>query len=135
MLTSGVDIWLNNPLPPFEASGTSGMKAILNGVIQVSTLDGWVAEAADKNIGKIFGYRSEEGKLSSEEDLHMPDDSKALYAALEEMAGLYYQTNNKGTVDLPSRWIDIMIDCLAAGADFNTYRMLDDYKRIVWNIP
>ncbi|MBU2221625.1 MAG: alpha-glucan family phosphorylase, partial [Candidatus Omnitrophica bacterium] len=43
MLTSGVDIWLNNPLPPFEASGTSGMKAILNGVIQVSTLDGWVA--------------------------------------------------------------------------------------------
>lgn len=135
MLTSGVDIWLNNPLPPFEASGTSGMKAILNAVIQVSTLDGWVVEAADKNIGKIFGYRSAEGKLNSEEDLHMSDDSKALYAALEEMAKLYYQTNNKGLVELSSRWIDMMIDCIAAGADFNTYRMLDDYKRIIWNIP
>ncbi|MFH1398262.1 MAG: alpha-glucan family phosphorylase [Candidatus Omnitrophota bacterium] len=135
MLTSGVDIWLNNPLPPFEASGTSGMKAILNGVIQVSTLDGWVVEAEDKNIGKIFGYRSEEGKLNSEVDLHMPDDSKALYVALEEMAKLYYQTNNKGEVDLSSKWIDMMIDCIATGADFNTYRMLDDYKRIIWNIP
>ncbi len=135
MLTSGVDIWLNNPLPPFEASGTSGMKAILNAVIQVSTLDGWIVEAADKNIGKIFGYRSEEGKLNSEEDLHMPDDSKALYVALEEMAKLYYQTNNNGKVDLSSKWIDMMIDCIATGADFNTYRMLDDYKRIIWNIP
>jgi len=57
LLTNSVDIWLNNPLPPFEASGTSGMKAILNGVVQLSTLDGWVVEAAQNDIGWIFGYR------------------------------------------------------------------------------
>ena len=51
LLTNSVDVWLNNPLPPFEASGTSGMKAILNGVVQLTTLDGWVVEAANDNIG------------------------------------------------------------------------------------
>lgn len=134
MLSSSVDVWLNNPLPPFEASGTSGMKAILNGVIQLTTLDGWVCEAADKNIGKIFGYKSEEGKLGSDHDLHMSDDSSALYAAIEEMAQLYYKTNHKGKVDISSRWLDTMIDCIAAGAEFNTCRMLDEYKRLVWNM-
>ncbi|MDD5236794.1 MAG: alpha-glucan family phosphorylase, partial [Candidatus Omnitrophica bacterium] len=133
-LISSVDVWLNNPLPPFEASGTSGMKAILNGVVQLSTLDGWVVEAANKNIGRIFGYRSEEGKLGDERDLHISDDAKQLYAALDETVGLYYKTNNKGKVDLSSRWIDTMIDCVATGADFNTYRMLDDYKRSIWHI-
>jgi starch phosphorylase len=44
LLTNSVDVWLNNPLPPFEASGTSGMKAIINGVVQMTTLDGWVVE-------------------------------------------------------------------------------------------
>ena len=134
MLTSAVDVWLNNPLPPFEASGTSGMKAILNGVIQLTTLDGWVCEAADKNIGKIFGYKSDEGKLGNEHDLHMSDDSSALYAAIEEMAQLYYKTNREGKVDISSKWLDTMIDCIAAGAEFNTYRMLDQYKRLVWNM-
>ena len=134
MLTSSVDVWLNNPLPPLEASGTSGMKAILNGVIQITTLDGWVTEAADKNIGKIFGYKSEEGRLGNEHDLHMSDDSQQLYAALEEMVKLYYKTNHKGKVDISSKWLDTMIDCIAAGAEFNTYRMLDEYKRIIWNM-
>ena len=134
MLTSSVDVWLNNPLPPLEASGTSGMKAILNGVIQITTLDGWVNEAADKNIGKIFGYKSEEGRLGNEHDLHMSDDSRELYAALEEMVKLYYKTNYKGKADISSKWLDIMIDCIATGAEFNTYRMLDEYKRIIWNM-
>ena len=133
-LTSSVDIWLNNPLPPFEASGTSGMKAILNGVVQLSTLDGWVAEAANKNIGTIFGYKNEEGKIGNEYDLRIDDDARKLYAALEDMAQLYYKTNNKGKIDFSTKWIDIMIDCIATGADFNTYRMLDDYKHSIWNI-
>jgi glycogen phosphorylase len=133
-LVSGVDVWLNNPLPPFEASGTSGMKAILNAVLQVSTVDGWVAEATDMNIGKLFGYVNEEGSIGNEHDLHMRDDSVKLYAALDEMVQLYYKMNNKGVVDISSQWIDLMINCLAAGAEFNTYRMLDQYKSLVWNI-
>lgn len=134
VLTSSVDIWLNNPLPPFEASGTSGMKAILNGVLQISTFDGWVVEAADKNIGVIFGYRNKEGEVGNEFDLHLVDDSDKLYAALGEMARLYYKTNQQGRVDISSPWIDMMINCIATGAHFNTYRMLDEYRRIIWGI-
>ena len=133
-LVSSVDVWLNNPLPPFEASGTSGMKAIMNGVLQVSTVDGWVAEATDMNIGKLFGYVNEAGSIGNEHDLHMQDDSVKLYAALDEMVKLYYQTNKNGTVDISSNWIDLMINCIAASAQFNTYRMLDEYKSRVWNI-
>ncbi|MFH1199105.1 MAG: alpha-glucan family phosphorylase [Candidatus Omnitrophota bacterium] len=131
-LTSGVDVWLNNPLPPFEASGTSGMKAILNGVIQVSTFDGWVVEAADKGIGNIFGYRNKAGDMGSESDLRLEEDSKNLYAVMEEMSKLYYKTNQQGKVDVTSGWIDMMINCIATGGYFNTYRMLDEYKSIVW---
>jgi len=134
MLVSSVDVWLNNPLPPFEASGTSGMKAILNGVVQLSTLDGWVREAEEKNIGRIFGYKNPEDKIGSEYDLHISEDSRQLYSALEEIVQLYYKTNNNGEADISSFWIDTMIDCIASGAYFNTYRMLDEYKRI-WGIP
>ncbi|MCU0665514.1 MAG: alpha-glucan family phosphorylase [Candidatus Omnitrophica bacterium] len=131
-LISSVDIWLNNPLPPFEASGTSGMKAILNGVLQVSTLDGWVVEAEDKGIGKIFGYRFNGTDIGNEHDLKMNEDSRQLYDALGEMARIYYTTNKKGQVDVSSPWIDMMINCLCAGAYFNTYRMLDQYKEKIW---
>jgi starch phosphorylase len=132
LLTSCVDLWLNNPLPPFEASGTSGMKALLNGVVQLTTLDGWVVEAKDKGIGKIFGYENGENDIGNELDLHMQDDAGALYKALEEMAQLYYRTAAGGNVDLSSPWIDMMINCLAAASYFNTYRMLDEYKHHVW---
>jgi hypothetical protein len=64
----------------------------------------------------------------------MPDDSQELYKALEEMAALYYKTNHHGQAELSSRWIDTMIDCIAAGSYFNTYRMLDEYKQMVWHI-
>jgi starch phosphorylase len=133
-LVSSVDAWLNNPLPPFEASGTSGMKAILNGVLQISTVDGWVAEATQMNIGRLFGYVNEEGSIGNERDLHMQDDSAKLYQALDEMVKLYYGTVNGGAADISSAWIDLMINCIAASAEFNTYRMLDQYKSIVWNI-
>jgi glycogen phosphorylase len=135
MLVSSVDVWLNNPLPPFEASGTSGMKAILNGVIQLSTVDGWVAEAQDKEIGKFFGYRSGEKEIGQELNLRLKEDSQELYSALEELVRLYYLTNKKGTVDLDSKWVDLMINCVSCGARFNTYRMLDEYKKLIWNLP
>ncbi|MFA5005378.1 MAG: alpha-glucan family phosphorylase [Candidatus Omnitrophota bacterium] len=134
MLTSSVDVWLNNPLPPFEASGTSGMKAVLNGVLQMSTVDGWVAEAADRKIGRFFGYQNAEGSVGNEMDLRMNDDSAKLYTALEEMVGLYYKTNASGKADYSSSWIDMMIECLCVGGEFNTYRMLDQYKHSVWKI-
>jgi starch phosphorylase len=134
ILTAGMDVWLNNPLPPFEASGTSGMKAILNGVLQMSTVDGWVAEATERKIGAFFGYRNSEGSVGNEFDLHMNEDSEELYLSLEKMAGLYYKANSSGKVDVNSEWIDMMIECVAVGAQFNTYRMLDQYKQLIWKI-
>lgn len=132
ILTSSVDVWLNNPLPPFEASGTSGMKAILNAVLQMSTVDGWVAEATDRKLGAFFGYQNREGSAGNEFDLHMDVDSGELYRALENMAGLYYKTNHRGKADIDSSWIDMMIECICAAGQFNTYRMLDQYKQQIW---
>lgn len=132
MLTSSVDVWLNNPLPPFEASGTSGMKAVLNGVLQLSTVDGWIAEVHDRPIGRFFGYRNPEGTIGDERDLHIADDARQLYAALAQMTQAYYECNNKGVIDLQHEWIDMMIECLGTAARFNTYRMLDEYIQAVW---
>jgi starch phosphorylase len=134
LLTSSVDVWLNNPLPPFEASGTSGMKAILNGVLQMSTVDGWVAEATEQKIGSFFGYKNSEGSVGNESDLHMNDDAEELYNTLERMVDLYYRTNSGGKLDTASGWIDMMIECIAAAAQFNTYRMVDQYKQQIWKI-
>jgi len=134
VFTSSVDMWLNNPVPPFEASGTSGMKAMLNGVVQLSTLDGWVVEAEDEGIGKIFGQRYVEGKFDSEFGHNMKEDVEALYQSLEEMAAMYYTASRGGNAGISSPWIDTMINCIAAGAHFNTYRMLDEYKSLIWGI-
>ena len=132
ILTSSVDVWLNNPLPPFEASGTSGMKAILNGVLQMSTVDGWVAEATDRKMGVFFGYKNGENSVGNEFDLHMNEDSEELYRNLEDLVSLYYRTNRQGKADTSSAWIDMMIECICVAGQFNTYRMLDQYKHLIW---
>jgi starch phosphorylase len=134
LLTNSVDVWLNNPLPPFEASGTSGMKAILNGVIQLSTLDGWVVEAAVKNIGKIFGHVPSLEKLGSEMDLRIEEDSNELYQKLEELIPLYYETLNGAKEPEGSEWIEMMINCIAESGYFNTQRMVSEYKRESWEL-
>lgn len=134
LLSSSVDVWLNNPLPPFEASGTSGMKAILNGVLQMSTVDGWVAEATDRKIGAFFGYQNSEGSVGNESDLHMHEDSEALYRALEDLVNLYYKVNQQGRADVNADWVDRMIECICVGGYFNTYRMLDQYKQQIWKL-
>ncbi len=132
LLASSVDVWLNNPLPPFEASGTSGMKAIANGVLQLSTLDGWIVEAADKGIGNIFGYVPKEGELGSEHDLKMKEDAVALYDNLETMMKQYYETT-KGKVSIEnSPWIDMMINSIVQSAEFSTHRMVDQYNNLIW---
>lgn len=132
LLTSSVDVWLNNPLPPFEASGTSGMKAILNGVLQLSTLDGWVVEAADKNIGRIFGYVPPPGELGSETDLKLDQDSKALYQSLEEMVALYYSTLTGKDQLENSPWLEMMVNCISQAGFFNTQRMITEYNQKIW---
>jgi starch phosphorylase len=133
-LTIGSDVWLNNPLPPFEASGTSGMKAILNGVLQLSTLDGWVVEAADKNIGRIFGYVPPPGQIGSESDLKLKDDSIELYKNLEEMAELYYSTAGGKVKIEDSPWLEMMINCIAQSGFFNTGRMIGEYRTRIWQV-
>lgn len=135
LLVSGVDVWLNNPLPPFEASGTSGMKAILNAVLQMSTLDGWVVEAEQSGIGRIFGYRFNEESVGTEQNLRLEEDSKALYRTLEELVRLYYATNRKGRVELSSEWIDMMVNCISTASRFNTCRMIEEYMQKMWKMP
>ena len=132
LLTSSVDVWLNNPLPPFEASGTSGMKAILNGVLQLSTLDGWVVEAADKDIGWIFGYEHLGNEVGSERELRLEEDSQALYNTLENVIDLYYQMNKGGVISTESAWIDKMIHCVHQSAFFNSQRMIKQYQKDMW---
>lgn len=135
LLTNSVDVWLNNPLPPFEASGTSGMKAILNGVLQMSTLDGWVVEAENDDIGWIFGYRHKEGTdIGSESNLRLDEDSQALCQTLKEAIQLYYQTSPASTVNPSSAWIDKMMNCIKRSAYFNTQRMVNQYNKEMWQI-
>lgn len=135
-MVSGVDVWLNNPLPPFEASGTSGMKAILNGVLQLSTMDGWVVEAAHKEIGEIFGYVPDEGEIGDEQDLKMHEDSTDLYDKMEAMMIDYYQAESEPDEKkkTESRWIDRMINCVEVSSYFNTSRMVTEYNDTVWKM-
>ena len=132
LLASSVDVWLNNPLPPFEASGTSGMKAILNGVLQLSTLDGWVVEAAQDNIGWIFGWEHHSEEIGDEHNLRIQEDSTRLYEILEKIVTLYYQTDLKEDADLSSDWITKMIHAVASAGFFNTDRMVAEYQSKIW---
>ena len=134
LLSSSVDVWLNNPLPPFEASGTSGMKAILNGVLQLSTLDGWVVEAAEKNIGWIFGWEHHGEAAGDERNLRLREDSSLLYEMLEKVVMLYYQTNSKGNLNPDSDWVTKMIHAISEGGYFNTDRMVGEYQKNIWGI-
>ena len=131
-LTTGVDVWLNNPLPPFEASGTSGMKAMLNGVLQMTTNDGWIVEAQDDDIGWIFGYEHDGQEIGSESDLRLEEDSNALYNTLEQVMQTYYHMNQKGTFDATSPWVQKMIHSIGRAAYFNTQRMIQEYNSRMW---
>jgi len=135
LLISGVDVWLNNPLPPFEASGTSGMKAILNGVLQLSTMDGWVIEAADNEIGEIFGHLPERGDVGREMDLKLREDSLSLYDKLDVMMADYDQVERDHAEERhAAKWIDRMIHCIEVASFFNTSRMVAQYNRSVWRM-
>jgi starch phosphorylase len=118
----GVDVWLNNPRRPLEASGTSGQKVVLNGGLNLSVLDGWWAEAYDGLNGFAIGT----GRTHSDMDVHDTRDGEDLYGTLrEEVIPLYYQRDRDG---LPRGWIKRMKRTIRTlGWRFNADRMVMDY--------
>ena len=121
-LVQGVDVWLNNPRRPLEASGTSGQKVVLNGGLNLSVLDGWWAEAYDGLNGFAIGT----GRTNSNMDVHDTRDGDDLYRVLrEEVIPLYYQRDRDG---LPRGWIKRMKRTIRTlGWRFNADRMVMDY--------
>ncbi|HRY56183.1 MAG TPA: alpha-glucan family phosphorylase, partial [Spirochaetia bacterium] len=126
-LTAGSDVWLNTPRRPLEASGTSGMKAGVNGVLNCSVLDGWWAEGYRPEIGWAIGS----GEEYKDEALQDQIESEALYDLLErEIVPLFYQ---RGRDNLPREWIKKMkasIRCV--GQEFSTHRMLQEYSELFY---
>jgi starch phosphorylase len=123
-LVQGVDIWLNNPRRPLEASGTSGMKAAVNGVLNLSTLDGWWCEGFTPDGGWVIGA----GEEYADQGYQDMVESETLYNLLEdEIVGLYYAN---GTDRLPRRWLSRMKNTIKWCAPrFNTHRMVAEYTR------
>ena len=121
-LISGVDVWLNNPRRPMEASGTSGQKASVNGVINFSVLDGWWAEGYDQTNGWSIGT-NEEYDSYQEQDIA---DSKSMYKTLEtKIIPMFYDRNEN---NVPDRWVEIMKNSImTTGGKYSTSRMLIQY--------
>ena len=121
-LVSGVDVWLNNPRRPMEASGTSGQKASVNGVINFSVLDGWWAEGYNQENGWTIGTNAEYNSYE-EQDIA---DSQSMYRTLEDkIIPTYYNKNEEG---ISPKWIRIMKNSIiSTGGKYSTARMLVDY--------
>lgn len=118
-MVHGVDVWLNNPLPPMEACGTSGMKAALNGVPQISIMDGWWMEGFSGKNGWSFGAES------GEEDRDQRD-ADAIYRILEEeVIPRYYKLSENG---VPHEWVRVMKDAVkTVGPAYSARRMMKEY--------
>lgn len=121
-LVQGVDVWLNNPRRPLEASGTSGQKVVLNGGLNLSVLDGWWAEAYDGRNGFAIGT----GRTHANMDVHDSRDGADLYRVLrDELIPLFYERDRDG---LPRGWIKRMKRTIRTlGWRFNADRMVMDY--------
>ncbi|MCI0681087.1 MAG: alpha-glucan family phosphorylase [Gemmataceae bacterium] len=121
-LVQGVDVWLNNPRRPLEASGTSGMKVCVNGGVNMSILDGWWVEAYTGDNGWAIGAGEEYTDLTYQDDV----ESRAIYDLLEqEIVPLFYNRTSDG---LPRGWIKVMKRAMATVCPvFNTNRMVQEY--------
>ena len=121
-LVQGVDVWLNNPRPPLEASGTSGQKAALNGVPNLSVLDGWWKEGYDGSNGWAVSLPEE----PLGDDAQDQQDMAGLYALLEnEVIPLYY---DRGIDGVPHGWCSIVKNAIRTAAPrFSARRMLKEY--------
>jgi len=118
-MVHGVDIWLNNPLPPMEASGTSGMKASLNGVPNLSIMDGWWLEGYNGENGWAFG----EGDAPPDRD---QSDAEAIFSLLEkQVIPLFYDVSDHG---VPHGWVQMMKEAIkSTGGKFSARRMVKEY--------
>jgi starch phosphorylase len=118
-MVHGVDVWLNNPVPPMEASGTSGMKAALNGVPHLSIMDGWWIEGFNGKNGWAFGKQDGNDNQDS-------TDAEAMYEILERhVIPLYYKVSDDG---VPHDWVKLMKESIKSNAHrFSARRMVKEY--------
>jgi len=122
-LVQGVDIWLNTPTRPLEASGTSGMKAVMNGALNFSVLDGWWCEGYKDQAG----WALPEERTYEDQEFQNKLDAEMIYSTLEyDIAPLFYNRDDKG---IPHEWVRYVKNSVADIApEFTTKRMIDDYK-------
>jgi len=121
-LISGVDVWLNNPRRPMEASGTSGQKAAANGVINFSVLDGWWAEGYNQKNGWTIGTNAEYSSYEEQDKA----DSESIYETLEnKIIPMYYDQDRNG---MSKKWVEMMKNSIMSCAGkYSTARMVVDY--------
>lgn len=126
-MVSGCDVWLNNPRRPREASGTSGMKASMNGLLNLSILDGWWDEADYGRTGWPLGA----GETYEDQETQDEIEANALYDLLEqEVVPLFYQRDENG---VPRQWVAKMKDAIRLNCPrFNTARMVGDYAQLAY---
>ncbi len=121
-LVSGVDVWLNNPRRPMEASGTSGQKASVNGVVNFSISDGWWAEGYNSKNGWLIGTNEQYSSYDAQDTA----DSESIYHTLEnKIIPMYYDKDENG---ISRRWMDYMKNSImSTGGKYSTSRMVVDY--------
>jgi phosphorylase/glycogen(starch) synthase len=122
-MVQGVDIWLNTPTRPLEASGTSGQKAAMNGVLHFSVLDGWWVEGYRQGAGWAIPQEN----LYAQQDYQDELDAELIYSLLEnEIVPMYYQRNHE---DIPEKWVSYIKKSISqVASNFTSTRMMRDYE-------